>query len=43
MTQSQGIAGRISAAFLNSKLTPLFIASSLLLGVFAVTVIPREE
>lgn len=43
MTQSQGIAGRISAAFINSKLTPLFIAASLLLGVFAVVVIPREE
>jgi multidrug efflux pump subunit AcrB len=43
MTQSQGIAGRISAAFLNSKLTPLFIAASLLLGAFAVAVIPREE
>jgi multidrug efflux pump subunit AcrB len=38
-----GIAGRIASAFLNSKLTPLFIAASLALGAFAVMVIPREE
>jgi multidrug efflux pump subunit AcrB len=43
MKGSLGIAGRIAAAFLNSKLTPLFIVTSLLLGVFAVIVIPREE
>ncbi len=43
MKSSLGIAGRIAAAFLNSKLTPLFIVSSLLLGAFAVMVIPREE
>jgi multidrug efflux pump subunit AcrB len=43
MTQPQGIAGRVAAAFLNSKLTPLFIVASLLLGAFAVAVIPREE
>lgn len=38
-----GIAGRIAAAFLNSKLTPLIIIASLLLGVFAVLKTPREE
>ncbi|WP_420237468.1 efflux RND transporter permease subunit [Telmatobacter bradus] len=38
-----GIAGRLAHAFLNSKLTPLFIAASLALGVFAVAIIPREE
>lgn len=43
MKSSPGIAGRIAAAFLDSKLTPLFIAASLLLGAFAVMVIPREE
>lgn len=43
MKSSLGIAGRIAAAFLDSKLTPLFIAASLLLGAFAVMVIPREE
>jgi len=40
---SLGIAGRIAATFLDSKLTPLFIVASLLLGAFAVMVIPREE
>ncbi len=43
MKSSPGLAGRIAAAFLNSKLTPLFIVASLVLGVFAVIVIPREE
>jgi multidrug efflux pump subunit AcrB len=38
-----GIAGRLAHAFLNSKLTPLFIVASLVLGVFAVAIIPREE
>ncbi len=38
-----GLAGRMAHAFLNSKLTPLFIAASLALGVFAVAIIPREE
>jgi multidrug efflux pump subunit AcrB len=38
-----GIAGRLAHAFLNSKLTPLFIAASLAIGVFAVAIIPREE
>ncbi len=38
-----GIAGRVASAFIRSKLTPLFIVSSLLLGVFAVLRLPREE
>jgi len=38
-----GLAGRLAHAFLNSKLTPLFILTSLALGVFAIAVIPREE
>ena len=38
-----GLAGRLARAFLNSKLTPLFIAASLALGIFAVAIIPREE
>lgn len=37
------IAGRIAAAFIDSKLTPLFIGASLLLGLFAVLRLPREE
>ena len=36
-------AGRIAAAFVNSKLTPLFVLASILLGVFAVVKLPREE
>ena len=43
MKQELGIAGRLAHAFLNSKLTPLFIAASLAMGIFAVAVIPREE
>jgi len=38
-----GLAGRLAAAFLNSKLTPLIILASLALGVFAIAIIPREE
>ena len=43
MTQDLGIAGRLAQSFLNSKLTPLFIAASLAIGIFAVAIIPREE
>ncbi len=38
-----GIAGRIAGAFINSKLTPLIVAASLILGIFAVLMTPREE
>ncbi len=38
-----GISGRIARSFLHSKLTPLFVAFALLLGVFATMVTPREE
>ena len=38
-----GIAGRIAAAFIGSRLTPLFILASVLLGVGAVLLLPREE
>jgi len=43
MKQKLGIAGRLAHSFLNSKLTPLFIAASLAVGIFAVAIIPREE
>jgi multidrug efflux pump subunit AcrB len=43
MKQELGIAGRLAQTFLNSKLTPLFIAASLALGIFSVAIIPREE
>lgn len=38
-----GASGRIAKAFLESKLTPLLVVFSLLLGAFAVIVTPREE
>lgn len=38
-----GFAGKLAAAFINSKLTPLVIIASLLLGMFAVLKTPREE
>jgi multidrug efflux pump subunit AcrB len=43
MKQELGIAGKLAHTFLNSKLTPLFIAASLAIGAFAVAIIPREE
>jgi multidrug efflux pump subunit AcrB len=38
-----GFAGKIASAFINSKLTPLIVGASLLLGFFAVKMTPREE
>jgi multidrug efflux pump subunit AcrB len=38
-----GTSGRVAEAFLESKLTPLLVVASLLLGTFAVLVTPREE
>jgi multidrug efflux pump subunit AcrB len=38
-----GFAGQLAQAFVNSKLTPLIIIASLLLGFFAVVKTPREE
>ncbi|HEU0011460.1 MAG TPA: efflux RND transporter permease subunit, partial [Verrucomicrobiae bacterium] len=38
-----GIAGRIANTFIDSKLTPLVIVTSVLLGLAAVLVLPREE
>ena len=43
MKQELGIAGKLAHTFLNSKLTPLFIAASLAMGAFAIAIIPREE
>ncbi len=39
----RGLAGRLAAAFGNSPITPLAVLASLLLGVFAVLMLPREE
>ncbi len=38
-----GVAGKIAGSFLDSKLTPLLVVASLLLGAFALMVTPREE
>src|SRR5665647_1337213 len=38
-----GSAGKIARTFINSKLTPLIVGASLLLGFFAVKMTPREE
>ena len=38
-----GLAGRLAAFFIDSKLTPIVVIASLLLGTFAVWRLPREE
>ena len=38
-----GIAGKIARTFIDSKLTPLLVIASILLGAFAVVMLPREE
>jgi len=38
-----GFAGRLAKAFIDSKLTPILVAASILLGAFAVLMLPREE
>ena len=38
-----GFAGRLAAAFVGSKLTPIGLIASLLLGLLAITLLPREE
>lgn len=43
MEKKLGLAGRIASHFIDSKLTPLIIIASVLLGVFAVIMTPREE
>src|ERR1035437_5994549 len=41
--QHLGFAGKIARTFINSKLTPLIVGASLLLGLFAVKMTTREE
>ncbi len=43
MTGKTGAAGKLARFFIDSKLTPLIIAASLLLGIAAVLALPREE
>lgn len=38
-----GIAGRMAAAFLDSRLTPLVTLAAIMLGAFAIFALPREE
>jgi len=40
---SLGPAGTLAQTFINSKLTPLLVITSVLLGLFAVIMLPREE
>ncbi len=37
------LAGLVARTFINSKLTPLFIAAALIAGAFAILMTPREE
>jgi len=43
MTSPIGIAGRLAAVFIRSKLTPILIVASVALGTVAVVALPREE
>src|SRR6516162_390412 len=38
-----GFAGRVARTFIDSKLTPLIIITSVLLGATAIIMLPREE
>jgi len=41
--QAVQVAGKIAQSFIQSKLTPIIVLASVMLGVFAVVVTPREE
>ena len=43
MTDRTGTAGKIASFFIDSKLTPLVVVASLLLGFASVVALPREE
>src|ERR1039457_5887336 len=43
LAEHPGIAGRIARAFIDSKLTPLIVITSVLLGAAAIVMLPREE
>jgi multidrug efflux pump subunit AcrB len=43
MKDELGLAGKLARAFIDSRLTPLVIAASILLGLGAVMLLPREE
>ena len=41
--QPYGFAGKLAAVFATSKLTPIIVLASILLGVFSILMLPREE
>jgi multidrug efflux pump subunit AcrB len=41
--RTMGLAGRMAGAFLHSRLTPLAVLTSMLLGLLALATLPREE
>ena len=43
MKETLGLAGKVARAFIDSKLTPLIISASILLGIGAIILLPREE
>ncbi len=43
MNMKTGAAGKIAGYFIESKLTPLIIIASILLGIASVIALPREE
>jgi multidrug efflux pump subunit AcrB len=43
MSEKTGASGKIARFFIDSKLTPLVIIASILLGISAVIALPREE
>lgn len=43
MKQSEGFAGALAKIFVNSKLTPVIAISSILIGIGAVILTPKEE
>ncbi len=42
-TSKHGFAGRMAAAFAQSKLTPIAVIASILLGLMSILLLPREE
>ncbi len=43
MKTELGLAGKVARAFIGSKLTPLVVVASILLGLGSVVMLPREE
>ncbi|MCB1231361.1 MAG: efflux RND transporter permease subunit [Verrucomicrobiae bacterium] len=41
--EAHGLAGKLAGNFIDSKLTPLIVVASVLLGIFAIIMLPREE